>query len=205
MKREEFLTALARRLRRLPKAEREEALAFYREYLDEAGEKREAETLAALGDPKEVARQIIQEAAIKVSDPEHEEGRSFLASFRTILLGVCAASVSIPLTAVALIGLAVVILVALSLMAGGILALASGIFCGGVSILYGAAELISSPADGMVVIGIGLVMTALGILLFLGLLSLGRILARAFRRAGGAVIRRQRGGTPDSRKGGQQA
>lgn len=58
MNREEFLTQLRAELRDFSEEEREEALKFYREYLDEAGPENEGVVIAELGSPEKVARII---------------------------------------------------------------------------------------------------------------------------------------------------
>lgn len=60
MTRNEFMNRLEQLLAALPAAERRDALDYYDEYLDAAGPQREAETLAELGSPEEVARKILE-------------------------------------------------------------------------------------------------------------------------------------------------
>lgn len=58
MKREEFLARLEQGLAGLGEEEREEALKFYNEYLDEVGPEQEEQEIARLGDPRRVANII---------------------------------------------------------------------------------------------------------------------------------------------------
>mgnify|MGYP002585377349 CR=1 FL=1 len=55
MNRAEFMAALEAQLRDITTEERDEALKFYNEYLDEAGPENEAAVLAELGSPEKVA------------------------------------------------------------------------------------------------------------------------------------------------------
>lgn len=55
MNRAEFMAALEAQLRDITTEERDEALKFYNEYLDEAGPENEAAVLAELGSPQKVA------------------------------------------------------------------------------------------------------------------------------------------------------
>ncbi len=64
MTRDAFLSALERELFVLQPEERESALAYYREYLDEAGPEFEEEALTQLGSPESVAKRIIAEAGV---------------------------------------------------------------------------------------------------------------------------------------------
>ncbi len=61
MTREEFLHALEQHLSCLQPEERQNAMAYYQEYLEEAGSEHEAEALEHLGSPESVAKRIIAE------------------------------------------------------------------------------------------------------------------------------------------------
>lgn len=63
MTRTAFLAALERLLAPLPEAERKDALSYYEDYLDAAGPEKEAQTIAELGTPEEVAHKILEEQA----------------------------------------------------------------------------------------------------------------------------------------------
>ena len=63
MTRTEFLSALEQLLASLPEDERKDALAYYEDYLDAAGPEHEAQAIAELGTPEEVARKILDEQA----------------------------------------------------------------------------------------------------------------------------------------------
>lgn len=58
MNRAEFMSRLTALLQDVPPAEREEALTYYNEYFDDAGEENEAGVIAALGSPDELAKSI---------------------------------------------------------------------------------------------------------------------------------------------------
>ena len=58
MNRAEFMRRLTALLQDVPPAEREEALTYYNEYFDDAGEENEAGVIAALGSPEELAKAI---------------------------------------------------------------------------------------------------------------------------------------------------
>ncbi len=58
MNREEFLSRLTALLQDVPPAEREEAVQYYQDYFDDAGEGNEAGVIAALGSPEELAKSI---------------------------------------------------------------------------------------------------------------------------------------------------
>lgn len=58
MNRAEFMSRLSSLLQDVPLAEREEALQYYNDYFDDAGEGNEASVIAALGSPEELAKSI---------------------------------------------------------------------------------------------------------------------------------------------------
>lgn len=58
MNRAEFMSRLAALLQDVPLAEREEAIQYYNDYFDDAGEGNEAGVIAALGSPEELAKSI---------------------------------------------------------------------------------------------------------------------------------------------------
>lgn len=60
MTRTEYLKSLEQLLASLPETERRDALDYYEEYFDAAGAGREAETIAELGTPEEVAQKILE-------------------------------------------------------------------------------------------------------------------------------------------------
>lgn len=61
MTRTAFLAALEQLLAPLPEAERKDALSYYEDYLDAAGPEKEAQAIAELGTPEEVAHKILDE------------------------------------------------------------------------------------------------------------------------------------------------
>ena len=67
MTKDEFLEALRQNLRSLPEAEQQDALHYYKEYLDEAGPENEAQVLADLGDPVLLAKNIIANSTFALS------------------------------------------------------------------------------------------------------------------------------------------
>lgn len=58
MDRAEFMRRLSELLQDVPPAEREEALQYYNDYLDDAGEGNEVSVIASLGTPEELAKSI---------------------------------------------------------------------------------------------------------------------------------------------------
>lgn len=67
MNKQEFMQRLEAMLQDLPPSEKEEALQYYNDYLDDAGVENEAEVLKALGSPEQVADQIRKSDSIAES------------------------------------------------------------------------------------------------------------------------------------------
>ena len=67
MGKKEFLDRLERLLSDISQEEREEAMAFYRSYFEEAGEENEASVIAELGSPEKVAEAIKHDLGMMAS------------------------------------------------------------------------------------------------------------------------------------------
>ena len=97
MTRTAFLAALEQLLAPLPEAERKDALSYYEDYLDAAGPEKEAQAIAELGTPEEVAHKILEEQAPE--DPSaapasparkaHSRWRMVLGGGLAVLVLVC--------------------------------------------------------------------------------------------------------------------
>ena len=61
MNREHFLERLSELLAKVPEAEREEMLQYYRDYFEDAGAENEAEVLCTLGSPEAVAEGLLRD------------------------------------------------------------------------------------------------------------------------------------------------
>lgn len=57
---DEYLAELSRYLRKLPQDDYDSAMAYFREYFEEAGPENEAQAMADLGTPKEAAAELLQ-------------------------------------------------------------------------------------------------------------------------------------------------
>ena len=83
MTREEYIEELRARISHLPKEERESALSYYIEYLEDATDKTMEEIIAELGTPGEVAERIIAECA--QSNQERGENAGCLVGALAVL------------------------------------------------------------------------------------------------------------------------
>lgn len=193
MKREEFLKELEYQLRRLPKAEREEAITYYQSYLDDAGPDQEEVVLRSLGTPREVAAQIIQEVAVRAVDETDGTAQKQKSPFSTlwiVVLAIFASPIALPLAAAAVAVMVAILAVILAVLISVFLLLIASGISGVISVFYGIPVLFSAPASGMVVVGLGLALIGVGIIVMLGLSECAevvihwviRLFSRLFRK-----------------------
>lgn len=167
MTRNEFMTALRKRLSHLPAEEQDAALKYYEEYFDEA--ESEEEAARQLGSPDAIADRILADyGAGNAARKGQKEGRSpwfyvaivlLCVLFSPVLLGVGAAALAAALT------IAAAFLVAVVGILGGFLA-ASPCAAGAVPRvpvrqLSGLCRLC---AGGAILLGLALVCGGLGVL-----------------------------------------
>ena len=87
MNRQEFMRQLELLLSGIPASEREDALAYYNNYFDEAGVENEAQVIAELGSPEAVAKNIIadvQQEGTGYSNPEPQAHENQVVLKKTI-------------------------------------------------------------------------------------------------------------------------
>ena len=143
MTRNEFMTALRKRLSHLPAEEQDAALKYYEEYFDEA--ESEEEAARQLGSPDAIADRILADyGAGNAARKGQKEGRSpwfyvaivlLCILFSPVLLGVGAAALAAALTIAAAFLVAVVGILGGFLAASLVLRLA--LVCGGLGVLCG--------------------------------------------------------------------
>ena len=75
MTKQEFLNQLEQLLQDLPTEDREDALCFYQEYFEDAGEEKEQAALADLGDVEELAEQI--RSACQTAQPQTQQTQPY--------------------------------------------------------------------------------------------------------------------------------
>lgn len=73
MRKYAYLARLEELLAALPAQERQEALNYYEEYFDAAGNENEEKTAEELGDPAEVARKILEGEGIEADSPTEQQ------------------------------------------------------------------------------------------------------------------------------------
>lgn len=166
MNRASFLKKLRGKLQRLPAHEIDAALAYYEEYFDEAGEENEQRVIQQLGSPSHVASQIMADYALKDLEATSTSTKKNVSAIWLIILAIISAPLSLPLLVVAIalifsFGAVIfsviiaIIATVLSILFGGIVALISGFFI-----------LTQHWPTALLFMGVGFIVTGLGILLF---------------------------------------
>ena len=185
MNKKRFLEELSRQLKHLPAEDRIDAIQYYEEYLEEMGLGEDADVVAVLGTPKEMAREIIGSCTEKHLE-EHKENAGVKNSATLIwlvILGICASPIAIPLVIVAVVVIAVVVLTV------GILVL-SLVLTGIAVVFAGICSLLAAFAAGgifqkMICVGAALICISLGVLFVFAIVKLAqlcvRLIVRMFR------------------------
>ena len=159
MNQETFLNALRVRLRALPEAERERCVEDYRGMILDRMEDgaSEAEAIAELGSPEEIAGQILEEVPLTTLVKERIRPKRSLRGWEIALL-ILGAPVWLPLLAAAFA-------VALSLTAA-VFAVLFAVFATGLAALVSSVPVaIYGTGDTLMLVGVVLTLVSLGTLL----------------------------------------
>lgn len=197
MDKQTFLRRLEEGLRQLPPEEREDILAYHREYFQDAGPEQEAKVIQELGDPDLLARRLLSEYGEQPpasppppppSQPQPEAPKKKRPSGVLVaILAVLAAPIALPLAA-ALGAVAIALAVAALSVALALMAVIVGVLVTGFALVaLGFSTLLLYPPAALVVLGAGLVCCGLGLFgvmpVVLLIQAMFRGLANLFRKA----------------------
>jgi uncharacterized membrane protein len=157
----EYIEELKIHLRKLPDEDREDAIAYYFEYLTEAGPGGAEEAMARLGTPAQLAAGIRADRAMEqLEDGDANLGEGVSAVWRA---GVAA----IPRTILAVLVTAIVIVIFFAIIIT-LFAVSVGLIGGGIGgLVLGAMFLSVSISSAVFLFGCALIIGAGGFLLFL--------------------------------------
>jgi len=162
MTRKEYMQELTARLDRLPKEERDSAIAYYEEYFDEAGPDREQDVIRELGSPASVASRILADHAVKEARQSPHNPKKGLDAIWFVILAVCAAPFALPVLFAA-IGIMIAILATIFAVGVG----AVGLVVGGVALFAGGfIGLFATPATALILFGAAFLLWGLGKIVF---------------------------------------
>ncbi len=88
MTRNEFISELRERLKRLPEQDRYEAVKYYEEYFDEAGPEREREVIEELRSPAHLASKILSDYAVKEAAIAKHSAKGGIRALWFTILGI---------------------------------------------------------------------------------------------------------------------
>lgn len=188
MDKQTFLRRLEEGLRQLPPEEREDILAYHREYFQDAGPEQEAKVIQELGDPDLLARRLLSEYGEQPpasppppppSQPQPEAPKKKRPSGVLVaILAVLAAPIALPLAA-ALGAVAIALAVAALSVALALMAVIVGVLVTGIALVaLGVSALALYPPAALVVLGAGLVCCGLGLF---GVMPVVRLIQVMFR------------------------
>lgn len=186
MDKQTFLRRLEEGLRQLPPEEREDILAYHREYFQDAGPEQEAKVIQELGDPDLLARRLLSEYGEQPpasppppSQPQPEAPKKKRPSGVLVaILAVLAAPIALPLAA-ALGAVAIALAVAALSVALALMAVIVGVLVTGIALVaLGVSTLLLYPPAALVVLGAGLVCCGLGLF---GVMPVVRLIQAMFR------------------------
>lgn len=190
MTKNEYLAELKAGLTSLPSEERDAAVKYYQEFFEDAGDGNEQEVISELGSPKALAESIIGETNRTEkssteyipanpgdirgdkSDKTQNNQRDNSKTALLIILLVALSPVIIPIAA-SIFGIFIGILaVAFSLwVACGAIVLALTV--GGIAaVIAGICMMFGSPLEGILAIGVGLILMSVGLLLLIPFISI---------------------------------
>lgn len=179
MTKTEYLNQLQKYLKRLPKADYENAMEHFTEYFEEAGPEKEERVMQELGTPREAAADLLKNLLDRDLNPlvETEGGKTFLdgrekerhSAGGTVLiacLAVMAAPIAAPLAFAAVVLLLAVVLVLLCCILAVFLFGVSGVAVGVKLLLRGIVALPYSISGAGMIIGTGMIGIGGSMLLF---------------------------------------
>lgn len=133
MNKQDFMKELNDKLHKLPEEEKNNALKYYEEYFEEAGDDKELNILEELGSPSNIASQIIADFAIKETELDEKKSKSRISTVWIVILAIFASPIALPIAiAIVCVIFALLITILALIFSFGITALAlclSGIIC----------------------------------------------------------------------------
>lgn len=168
MNKDSYLKALRHYLRKLPKEDFDNAMAYFTEYFEEAGPENETTVIADLGTPKEAAADLLRNLMTEGS--HSEDGKQPTSLPHRLSLGLMAVLLS-PLSLLGLLLLFVGVVVGLSLIFAVVVTIGTTEFAlllgGGYSIYLSIGLFASNFSAALMTAGAGLIAIGLAVLFLL--------------------------------------
>lgn len=166
MNKNEFLKELKRKLKNLPKSERDDAIRYYEEYFDYAQIEDDTDVLYELSKPSEIASQILAEHAIKGVDSKNKSIKNNISSIWFIILAIAVSPLAFPLAFPILITILVSIFVTFILGFVFVVVCMSLITVGFTILIDGFSYAFSDLGMTLSSLGIGFLIIGFSVLIF---------------------------------------
>lgn len=190
MNRDEYLRALSRELRKLPRDEFERAMEYYTEYFDEAGPENVQYVIDDLGEPRDVAKEIIVDAALKRMDEPVKSVKKGFSSVWIVILSIFAAPIALPIAIMLAAALGMVIVAGAAAVIALLLSTVAFVASGLVAVVSGIYLLFHTLPSGLAVLGLGMLITGTGILGTMVMIFIIKWIFRGIRALFRRIIRR---------------
>lgn len=178
MTRNEYLRELESYLKRLPRADYEDAMAYFEEYFDEAGEDNVQQVMDDLGTPKEAANELIHNLLDNTA-PVPQRQRSVKEKAIIATLAILSAPVTIPIIIGILATLLSMVLTIIVLLFSGIMMSFAGLVVGAVFIVD-SFNFLSHGSAFLMGLGGGLAAIGGSLILLIVTIALIKIFAQLF-------------------------
>lgn len=177
MNRKEFMEALKKQLRHLPKEDREDAIGYYEEYVLDLDVSDEEDITTIVGTPKEVAAAILADCTERHYQEQKESGSTKNSGMMVwlVILGILASPLAFPLVITILCLLFAVLVVAASIVFT-VFCLILAILLAGMAALTGVIWA-GGFVQRIVCLGMGLAFIGAGLLGIVILVELIKVLA----------------------------
>ena len=195
MDKNEYLSRLRKKLKRLPPEDINDAMEYYEEYLEDAGPENEAAVIAAWGSPDAVASQVLADYAVKQMG-KNPSARKGLSTIWIVLLAIFASPLAIPVAAVIAIMVLVLTAVVFIVIACVYITAVSLAAAGAVTFIIGICLLFSSFPTGIFYVGAGLFAAGAGTAVFVFAVWFSKkaisLIAKMFSGIAGRFFKRRR-------------
>lgn len=179
MNKHTFLQRLEKALRHIPKEDREDAISYYTEYFEEMGADDTQDISQSLGEPEDIAKEIIVNCTEKRIEDQKTQGgvKNSATVIWMIILSIFAAPIALP---IAIAGFALLFAIVIT-----ILAFSFAIFCAGASLVFAGVMMFTAIffsggiGQGLVCAGMCFLLLGFGILILVGMIKFGELCIRA--------------------------
>ena len=189
----QYLDELRRQLQGLPQEEIDSCVRYYEEYLADAGPDQQEAAMERLGSPSQTAAQLKADWAVRSMEaPGQTRPRQGLKTLWVVLLALLAVPVGLPRAAAAFCVALALALAALAVIVSLFAAFLALVVAGLAALAAGAVVAPAHGPTGLLWVGAGLTLAALGGLGLIGSLALARLSVRGLIRITDAMRRKRR-------------